>query len=301
MSRAAEPDGPIGFVVIDKPSGWTSHDVVAKCRGILGTRKVGHSGTLDPMATGVLVLGVGRGTKLLAFLSGLPKTYEAAIRFGVETDSLDADGVITATHDMGPPKLAEVRAAAAALTGDLHQVPPMVSAKKVDGVRLHELARRGEVVERAAVPVRVDRFDVRPTDDPMVFTAVVECSAGTYVRVLAADLGHALGGGAHLVGLRRTAVGPFTLDDAATLEQLSQDAASFVIPATAITRVTGSIEVDAATAVDIGHGKVLERARLGLGGDDPGPWALLGGPVGPLLAVYAAHRGTTVKPAFVMI
>ncbi|HPU39645.1 MAG TPA: tRNA pseudouridine(55) synthase TruB [Microthrixaceae bacterium] len=301
MSRSERPDAPVGFVVVDKPSGWTSHDVVAKCRGILGTRKVGHSGTLDPMATGVLVLGVGRATKLLAFLSGLPKTYDATIRFGVETDSLDADGAVTVTHDMAPPPLDRVRAAAQTLTGDLQQVPPMVSAKKVDGVRLHELARRGEVVDRAAVPVHVDRFDVGATDDPMVFTATVGCSAGTYIRVLAADLGHALGGGAHLIGLRRSAVGPFPIEEAATLEQLQADGQQFVMPPTTITRVMESVEIDVATAIDVGHGKVLDRSRLGLGADDAGPWALLGGDGGSLLAVYAAHRGDTVKPSFVMI
>ena len=301
MSRPGPADGPVGFVVVDKPSGWTSHDVVAKCRGILGTRKVGHCGTLDPMATGVLVLGVGRATKLLAFLSGLPKTYHATIRFGVETDSLDADGAVTVTHDMAAPPLERVRAAARSLTGDLLQVPPMVSAKKVDGVRLHELARKGEVVPRAAVPIHVSRFDVEPTEDPTVFTATVQCSTGTYVRVLAADLGHALGGGAHLTGLRRSAVGPFRIDEAATLEQLQEDGGSFVMPATAITRLMASVEIDAPTALDVSHGKVLDRSRLGLVADDAGPWALIGGSEGALLAVYAAHRGDTVKPSFVMI
>ncbi len=289
--------GPIGLCVVDKPSGWTSHDVVARCRKLLGTRKVGHSGTLDPMATGVLVLGVGRATKLLTFLSGQPKTYEALIRFGVETDSLDADGQVTVTHDVDPPDLARVRHAAADLTGQLLQVPPMVSAKKVDGVRLHEMARRGEVVERAPVPVTVDRFDVVSTDDPTVFRATIDCSAGTYVRVLAADAGHALGSGAHLVGLRRTAVGPFDLADAVPLDDVGPDG---LIPPTGISRVLGSIEADDATAIDVGYGKVLERDRLGLDADDPGPWAVLSAGGGTLLAVYQAHRGTTVKPAVVL-
>ena len=213
--RAVMTDpGPTGLCVVDKPAGWTSHDVVAKARGMLGTRKVGHAGTLDPLATGVLVLGVGRATRLLTFLTGASKTYEATISFGTETDSLDADGEVTATHAMDGLDPAAVRAAAASLTGDLMQVPPMVSAIKVDGRRLHQLAREGKEVERAPRPVTVSRFDVAPTDDPMVWTAVVDCSSGTYVRVLAADLGHAVGGGAHLAALRRTAVGPFTLDDA---------------------------------------------------------------------------------------
>jgi len=287
---------PIGLAVIDKPAGWTSHDVVARSRRLLGTRKVGHSGTLDPMATGVLVLGVGPATRLLRFLSGLPKSYEALIRFGSETDSLDADGRVTVTHDMAVPAPNAVRAAASTLTGELLQVPPMVSAKKVDGTRLHELARRGEVVERAPVPIAVHRFDVEPTADPMAYVAHVECSAGTYVRVLASDLGHALGGGAHLGALRRTAVGPFGLGEAVSLDEL--DAGALLAPS-AICRILDHVEVDDAAATDIGHGKVLERGRLGLGDTAEGPWAVLDAD-GGLIAVYEAHRGTTVKPALVL-
>ena len=288
--------GPTGLCVVDKPAGWTSHDVVARCRRLLGTRKVGHSGTLDPMATGVLVLGVGRATRLLNFLGGAAKTYEAEIRLGVETDSLDADGEVTATHDMDPPTEAQGRAAAAALTGDLLQVAPMVSAIKIDGQRLHERARRGEVVERPPRPVTVHRYDVAPTDDPMLWTATVECSAGTYVRVLAADLGAALGGGAHLTALRRTAVGPFTIDEAVALDDVGP---SILLAPSQVGRVMPSVTVDAPTAVDVGHGKVLERARLALDTADDGPWAVLDGD-GTLLAVYEAHRGATVKPAFVL-
>jgi tRNA pseudouridine55 synthase len=286
--------------VLDKPTGWTSHDVVAKARGLLGTRKVGHAGTLDPMATGVLVLGVGRGTRLLTFLTGLGKTYLARIRFGTETDSLDADGTVTATHDMAGLDPDAVRAGAAGLTGHLLQVPPMVSAIKVDGRRLHELAREGKEVERAPRPVTVARFDVTPTTDPLEWDAVIDCSSGTYVRVLAADLGRAVGGGAHLVALRRSAVGPFGLDEAVSLERLGVDA---LLPASAITRVLVPCPVDAAVAVDVGHGKVLEAQVLGLDPDPAsrpaGPWAVLG-PDGALLAVYDAHRGTTVKPSFVL-
>jgi len=286
---------PIGLAVVDKPAGWTSHDVVARSRRLLGTRKVGHSGTLDPMATGVLLLGVGPATRLLRFLSGLPKSYEALIRFGAETDSLDADGRVTVTHDMAAPAPDAVRAAAATLTGELLQVPPMVSAKKVDGTRLHELARRGEVVERDPVPITVHRFDVEPTADPMSYVAHVECSAGTYVRVLASDLGHALGG-AHLGALRRTAVGPFDLGEAVALDEL--DAGALLAPST-ICRILDHVEVDDATATDISHGKVLERERLGLGDTSDGPWAVLDAD-GGLIAVYEAHRGTTVKPALVL-
>lgn len=301
----ASADGPVGLCIIDKPTGWTSHDVVARSRRLFGTRKIGHSGTLDPMATGVLVLGIGRATRLLTFLSGLPKSYSALIRFGVETDSLDADGVVTVTHDVELPELPEVRSVAESMTGTSLQVPPMVSAKKIDGRRLHDLARRGEVVERSAVPITVDRFDVRATDDPGVFHADIDCTAGTYVRVLAADLGHALGTGAHLVGLRRAAVGPFTLDEAVTLDELDRAASagesnSSLIPAAGISRVLDAVEVDPSTAADVAHGKVLDRDVLGVDGG-PGPWAVIDATGGALLAVYVAHRGDTVKPSVVLV
>jgi tRNA pseudouridine55 synthase len=206
VTSGAPAAAPVGICVVDKPAGWTSHDVVARCRRLLGTRKVGHSGTLDPMATGVLVLGVGPATRLLTFLSGVDKDYDATIRFGVETDSLDADGEVVATHDT-PVRADAVLAAAAAMRGESDQVPPMVSAVKVDGVRLHERARAGEEVERPSRRIRVERFDVTPTDDPLVWHAAVSCSSGTYVRVLAADLGHAVGSGAHLTALPRQGAG----------------------------------------------------------------------------------------------
>jgi tRNA pseudouridine(55) synthase len=192
--------GPDGVAVVDKPAGWTSHDVVAKSRGLLGTRKVGHSGTLDPDATGVLVLGVGRATRLLRYLSPLGKAYDAEIVLGTETSTLDAAGEVTATHDMAGVTLADARRAVDEhLTGAILQVPPMVSALKVDGRRLHELAREGIEVERQARPVTVHSFTVDEVPgEPGVLRASVACSSGTYVRTLAADLGHLLGGGAHL-------------------------------------------------------------------------------------------------------
>ena len=171
------------------------------------TRKVGHSGTLDPDATGVLLLGVGKATRILRFLDGATKSYVGDIRFGSETDSLDSTGVVTVVHDMDTIDIDVARTAAETLTGAIEQVPPMVSAKKVDGKRLHELAREGIEIERKAVPVTVHRFALDVTDDPMVLRCEVDCSAGTYIRSLAADLGKALGGGAHLHGLRRTAIG----------------------------------------------------------------------------------------------
>ena len=156
--------GPTGFAVIDKPQGWTSHDVVAKARGVFGTRKVGHSGTLDPDATGVLLLGVGKATRILRFLDGQTKAYTGDIRFGSETDSLDSTGVVTATYEMEPINLEAARTAAKQLTGDIMQVPPMVSAKKVDGKRLHELAREGIEIERDPVPISVYRYELEATD-----------------------------------------------------------------------------------------------------------------------------------------
>jgi tRNA pseudouridine55 synthase len=277
-------DSPTGLVVVDKPAGWTSHDVVAKSRGILGTRKVGHSGTLDPDATGVLLLGVGGVTRLLRFLSPLPKSYTAELVLGVETSTLDASGDVVATHEMAVT-LDEVRGAAAALTGDIMQVPPMVSAVQVGGKRLHELARRGIDVEREARPVTVHRFDVAPTDDPLVFRIAVSCSSGTYVRTLAADTGTALGGGAHLRALRRTAIGPFTEAIAHPLET-----PELLAPVTAVQHLD-RLEVP--------------RDRVAVGGvvagdvaPGDGPWAVVDGD--ELLAVYE-RSGARIKPAVVLI
>ena len=281
MSKRNSRTGPHGVVVIDKPTGWTSHDVVAKSRSVLGTRKVGHSGTLDPDATGVLVLGVGHATRLLRFLTVLPKQYEGEIVLGTETSTLDAAGEVTATHDMTDVTDDEVRAAAAALTGDLMQIPPMVSAIKIDGRRLHELAREGKEVDRPPRPVRIDRFDVEPSPtETGVWQCVVDCSSGTYIRSLAADLGAALGGGAHLRALRRTSVGGFTLAQAGTIENPTLLAIS-----TAVEHLE-SVTVDAETAVAVGHGRVLPLDVFAV--DGPGPWAVCDGE-GALLAVYESH------------
>src|SRR2546429_1833246 len=194
---------PDGLVVVDKAPGWTSHDVVAKCRGIFGQKRVGHAGTLDPGATGVLLVGLGRVTRLLRYPGALPKTYVGEVVLGTETSTLDDEGDVTATYDMSGVTLDDVRTTAERFVGDIEQVPPMVSAAKVGGRRLHELARAGEEVERAPRPVHVDRFDLvdfEPGPYPEA-TFVVECGSGTYVRSLAADLGRALGGCAHLATL----------------------------------------------------------------------------------------------------
>lgn len=282
---------PDGIAVIDKPAGWTSHDVVARARGVLGTRKVGHSGTLDPDATGVLVLGVGRATRLLRFLTALPKSYEGEIVLGVETDTLDAAGQVTARHEMAAVTGSQARRAAASLTGDILQVPPMVSAVKVGGRRLHQLAREGIEVEREARPVTVHRFDVAPVPGCQgVLRAEVDCSSGTYVRVLAADLGRTLGGGAHLRNLRRTAVGGFGLAEARPLESPE------VLPMSRAVEHLDGVRVGAAAAADVAHGRVLDLDRLGVAG--AGPWAVHDSG-GELLAVYEPFR-SAAKPAVVV-
>lgn len=218
-----EPPGPAGFLVVDKPSGWTSHDVVDAARGWLGARKVGHLGTLDPLATGVLPLAVRQATKLVPYVQNQEKSYAGAVRLGVETATLDAEGEILRTH-VGPlPDEEAVRAALATFVGEIEQVPPMYSAVKKDGVPLHKLAREGREVERDAKRVRIDRIEMLKFQPPVV-EIEVDCSGGTYVRVLAADLGARLGCGAHLADLRRTRSGPFRIEDALTPDRLAREA-----------------------------------------------------------------------------
>jgi tRNA pseudouridine55 synthase len=212
-----------GVLVCDKPAGMTSHDVVARVRRLAGQRRVGHGGTLDPPATGVLVLALGRATRLLPFLPTEPKRYLATVAFGAETDTLDAAGAVTATADASGVDEAGLRAALAGFLGPQLQVPPMVSAIKVGGERLYAKARRGEQVERAPRPIVIHELGLlgfTPGERP-VATIEVACSGGTYVRSLAADLGRTLGTLAHLASLRRTAVGRFTERDARTLDDLA--------------------------------------------------------------------------------
>jgi tRNA pseudouridine55 synthase len=293
-----------GLAVVDKPAGMTSHDVVARCRRIFHQRKVGHGGTLDPDATGVLLVGLGRATRLLQFQSGLPKVYAADIVLGVATSTLDASGEVTGRWDQGQVTLDEAREAAARLTGTIWQTPPMVSAVKVGGRPLHELARQGVEVDRAPRQVDVTCFAVEAiwrageradADGPgPVLSVRVECSAGTYVRVLAADLGAALGGGAHVQRLRRTAVGPWTEDMATRLEDLS---VAGVIPPVASLPWLDVVTADSERTRQVEHGRVLQRE--GFGGQGAGPWRVVG-PSGDLVAVYQAHGEDRVKPAVVL-
>ena len=277
------PDsGAAGCLIIDKPTGCTSHDVVDRVRKGLGTRKVGHAGTLDPDATGVLVLGVGPGTKLLQFVTGADKSYVGEVVFGVETSTLDAAGEVTATHEMAvDPQAAQL--AAQSFVGDILQIPPMVSAVKVDGKRLHELAREGIEIEREPRPVVVNRFDVAPTGDPLVYAADVHCGSGTYVRTLAADLGAALGGGAHLRALRRTSVGPFTLEDAVTLEAFEADPTAALAPVQSMLRDLPSLEVDETVAAQVRNGRSLGPSA------GSGRFTIVAN--GTVLAVYEVRDG----------
>jgi tRNA pseudouridine55 synthase len=277
-----------GLVVVDKPAGVTSHDVVGMLRRRLGERRIGHAGTLDPSATGVLVVGVGSVTRLMRFVGDGWKRYTGEVVLGTETDTLDADGTTVAVHDMGAVTLDDARRAVAGhLVGDIEQVPPMVSALRVDGRRLHELARDGIEVERAPRPVTVPRFDVAATGDPAVLAIDVTCSGGTYVRTLAADLGHLLGGGAHLRHLRRVAVGPYVIDEAGP-----PDEAPLLDPLEA-TRGMDRLDVDDETAALVGNGRVLAAPP------GAGPWAVVG-PDGQLLAVYERFRTDQAKPAVVV-
>lgn len=213
---------------MDKPQGWTSHDVVGRMRRLAGTRKVGHAGTLDPMATGVLVVGINKATRLLTYIVGTSKTYTATIRLGESTVTDDAEGEIIATHSAAAVTEDAVRAGVAALTGEIEQVPSSVSAIKVNGERAYARVRSGEEVKLAARPVTIHRFEVHEVrrvrgGEALEVDVTVECSSGTYIRALARDLGKALGVGGHLTALRRTQVGPYTLDQAHTLEQLADE------------------------------------------------------------------------------
>jgi tRNA pseudouridine55 synthase len=213
-----------GLVIVDKPGGMTSHDVVGRCRRIFGTRKVGHAGTLDPMATGVLVVGIERATKILGLLTATDKSYAATIRLGQTTSTEDAEGEVLQTVPAGHVTDAAIGAAVAALRGDIAQIPSAVSAIKVDGERAYKLAREGRTVELAARPVRIYRFDVtaiRRAGDFVDVDVDVDCSSGTYIRALARDVGAAVGVGGHLTALRRTRVGRFGLEESRTLEELA--------------------------------------------------------------------------------
>ena len=301
MSGKQQP-GPGGIVVVDKPAGLTSHDIVARVRRLAGTRKVGHAGTLDPMATGVLVLGVERATKLLGHLALDTKTYLATIRLGVETSTDDAEGEPTGGAAASGVTDAAIAAGVAALTGDIAQVPSTVSAIKVDGRRAYERARAGEEVTLEARPVHVARFDVLATrreGATVDLDVVVDCSSGTYVRALARDLGRGLGVGGHLTALRRTRVGPFTLAHARDLDTLTAQAEgehgraelSLDLDA-AVDTAFPRREVDADGASDLAHGRPLPATGTA------GTTAVFG-PDGHVVGLVADERGRA-RPVLVL-
>jgi tRNA pseudouridine55 synthase len=259
-----------GILLVDKPQGLTSHDVVARTRRAAGTRKVGHAGTLDPMATGLLVLGINSSTRLLTYLVGLDKEYFATMRLGVSTDSDDADGAVVSTTSTRDVTDAAIEAGVARLRGPISQVPSTVSAIKVDGRRAYALAREGEEVVLAARPVTISAFEIldRRGDDLHVR---VECSSGTYIRALARDLGADLGVGGHLTALRRTRIGPFSIDDAHELEGLDA-AAALIAPAAVASRLFATVRLDDEQALALTQGK-----RFSVDAPDASPVAAVTG------------------------
>ncbi|MER6575569.1 tRNA pseudouridine(55) synthase TruB [Nonomuraea sp. NPDC001023] len=280
-----------GLIIVDKPGEWTSHDVVAKMRRIAGTRRVGHAGTLDPMATGVLVIGVEKATRLLGHLALTEKVYEATIRLGVSTNTDDAEGETVATASAAQVGAAEVHKGVEALTGAIMQVPPQVSAIKVNGQRAYKMARAGEEVALAARPVTVygfDVLDIRAAGDVVDVDAVVTCSSGTYIRALARDLGAALAVGGHLTSLRRTRVGPYDLSLARSIDQLAEECVVLPI-GEAVSAAFPRRDVTAEEARVIGHGGRLPAAGLG-----DGPIGVFG-PAGELLALVE-EQGRIARP-----
>ena len=276
-----------GIAVVDKPAGVTSHDVVGMLRRRFGERQVGHGGTLDPDATGVLVVAVGKATRLLRFVEKTRKGYTGEVVLGAATSTLDSAGEVLATFDMSAVTLDDARRVVDSnLIGDIEQIPPMVSAIRVDGTRLHELAREGIEIERAPRPVTIHRFEVIDWAAPGVLAIDVECTAGTYIRTLADDLGRLLGGGAHLRNLRRTHVGAFTLEEARPPDDCE------LLPVADAVRSLASVTVDDEVAALVANGRVLDAW------DGAGPWAMFD-TSGRLLAVYESFRGQA-KPAVVL-
>ena len=284
-----------GLLVVDKPAGWTSHQVVGRARRVLGTRKVGHAGTLDPMATGVLVLGVGRATRLLGHLLVTDKAYDATIRLGQATVTDDAEGDVTASPGVTELSDEAIEAVLVRLRGPIEQVPSSVSAIKVGGVRSYARVRSGEDVALSARPVTVSTFEVLSRRAAVVdglavvdLDVVVECSSGTYVRALARDLGTALGTGGHLTALRRTRVGPFTLDEAQDLEGAE-------VSVTPISRVARrcfpALDLSAEQAVAVRFGRRLPDTAL------PGQRTAVFDPDGEFLALYRPEDGDAVPEA----
>jgi len=289
-----------GLVVVDKPAGWTSHDVVGKLRKVYGQRRIGHAGTLDPDATGVLLVGLGRVTRLLRFLQDAGKEYLGRVVFGIATDTLDASGAVLERTEMHLTRV-QVETVARSFIGDVEQVPPMVSALKVGGRKLYELARAGQEIERAPRSVRIDKLtvtDFEPGAYPEASVRVA-CSSGTYIRTLAADLGAALGGCAHLRWLRRERVGSFTLEDARSIDAIESDPDASLLPPRDAVRALELVEVSGDRVAAIAHGATFAASAFVGAGAGTGPFAVVND-TGALLAVYE-RRGGGVKPAVVLV
>ena len=287
-SARDEPEGrrgPDGLLLIDKPPGVTSHDAVDRIRRALGTRKVGHAGTLDPLATGLLLVGVGRATRLLRFLGDLPKVYVGTGRLGVETTTLDADGEVVreAAVEVNEDML---RAAMTRFVGDIEQVPPAYSAVKVGGRKLYQSARQGRAVVAPPRRVRVETFELLRLERPR-FEFLVRCSSGTYVRSLVADVGRELGPGAHLVALRRTAIGPYRVEDATT-----PDAPGRLVPLERAAGHLQAIDLTEDEARAAAHGSILGPAGI------DGPYRVRG-PDGRLIGIYS-DRGAKAVPEVIL-
>ncbi len=290
-----QPTAADGIVVVDKPAGWTSHDVVGRMRRLAGTRKVGHAGTLDPMATGVLVLGVGRATRLLTYVTGADKAYAATIRLGITTSTDDAEGEVRETVDAGDLSDERITEGIAALTGAIQQVPSAVSAIKIGGRRAYALARAGEDVELSARPVEISRFDTSEIRRATVGTVTVvdvdvevECSSGTYIRALARDLGEGLAVGGHLTALRRTRVGGYRLAQASTLEELATQTdragALATVPLADAARAIFAVrDLDPAQSRALSFGQWIEPSEV------PGTVAAIS-PSGDLVALLTDER-----------
>jgi len=274
-----------GLLLVDKPKGVTSHDVVDAARRALGIRKIGHAGTLDPMATGLLILGVGRATRLLRFLADLPKTYEGTGLLGVETDTLDAEGEVVRTAGVHVDRTALERAMVARVGASM-QPPPAYSAVKVGGRKLYEAARAGERVVAAPRPVRVHAFDLLAFDPPR-FDFRVTASGGTYVRVLVADVGADVDSGAHLIRLVRTAIGPFHVRDAVAIGESGDP-----LPIEAAVEHLPRIDLEAEEATAATHGRILAPAGI------EGPYAVFG-PGGTLIGVYR-DDGAKARPEIIL-
>ena len=283
---------PDGLVIVDKPGGMTSHDVVARIRRLAGTRRVGHAGTLDPMATGVLVVGVEKATRLLGYLTLTEKEYSATIRLGQSTTTDDAEGEITATASAADVSAETLAKAVASLTGEIMQVPPAVSAVKVAGERAYRLTRAGAAPELAARPVTIYEFTITATrrdGDRLDLDATVRCSSGTYIRALARDLGTKLGTGGHLTRLRRTRVGGYRIEDARTLDQLAERFE--VVPlARAAAAAFPRRDLSADEARRLAHGGRLAPAPAAQTTPTGGPTAAYA-PDGTLVALLTEESG----------